>query len=262
MQTVLVDIRINGEVLGYCRALCDSGAEGNLVHQQLIQPWYKYSQEVNGIVTGLGDQDVPIKRQIEIEIRPWFDSDQVLYVQLWVLPKSLKWGPTYPELLVNCFAMQRPLTAPLVDPLFWNPSRIQLLFGIEVMAALTNNGQTHRIARNLVSQTTTMGNIVYGSVGDQSSSQCSQFNEKRLVQVLNLHELDKSLQKFWQFEDLVLCTKKDAEKELLDELFAKTQYRVWQTCRGTPNESSSKRAWQLTRSRIASISNAGAEVRQ
>lgn len=227
MPTLLVQMLIDGEPIGFFRALGDSGSEAELVHHDTIEPWYSKSTPANVNIVGLGDDDVPVKRKIEVELRPWYDQSgqNSLEVTLWILPKTNTWGPIYPEIPITDSAIEQPLIGPLADPLFWQPSRVQLLLGIEVLAMLMMDCTTKRIGKRLISQETAMGNMIFGRTDDFVQPNSPQLTSKRAIHVVNMQELDKNIQRFWHFEDLTLCTKKDAENELVEEMFAKTHRR-------------------------------------
>lgn len=111
--------------------------------------------------------------------------------------------------------IEQSLNGPLADPLFWNPSKVQLLLGIEVLAMLMMDQSSNRVSSRLISQQTAMGNMIFGRAGDWVNPDSPQLTIKRSVHVVNMQELDRNIQKFWQFEDLALCTKKNAENDLV-----------------------------------------------
>lgn len=174
----------------------------------------------------MSEYEVQVKRKIEVEIRPWHSDDISLKVTLWILPTTNQWGPIYPAVDIPCETMEKPLKGPLADPLFWRSSPIQILLGIEVLAMLTMECMSHPLSNRLISQETAIGQIIFGKIGNKTKSDAPSLSIKRAVHSVNMQELDKNIQKLWQFDDLHLCTKKDAENELVEELFAKTYYRA------------------------------------
>lgn len=228
MPTFLVQMLIDGESVGFYRALGDTGSETELVHHNTIERWYPKSTHTNVDIIGLGDQDIWVKRKIEVELRPWYDTDgqTTLKVTLYILPKTTTWSPTYPARSVSCDAIENSLHGPLADPLFWNPSKIHILLGIEALAMLMMDCTSKRVGKKLVSQATAMGNVIFGSTGDWISSNSPQLTIKKKVHAVNMQELDKNIQRLWQFDDLVLCTKKDVENELVEQMFAQTHSRT------------------------------------
>lgn len=120
MPTLLVQMRIDGEPIGFYRALGDTGSETELVHHRTIEQWYHKTQQTNVDILGLGDSDIWVKRKIEVELRPWYDTNgkTTLKITLYVLPKATNWSPIYPVRPVPCDAIQGPLHGPLADPTF------------------------------------------------------------------------------------------------------------------------------------------------
>lgn len=226
MPTLLVQMLINGKFVGMFRALADSGYEAELVHHNTIAQWYMHSTSANVNIVGLAQEDIPVKRKIEVELRPWFDQggQTTLKITLWILPKTNQWSPIYPERAIPPHTLEKTLPGPLANPLFWQPSKIHLLLGIEVMAMLMMNCQSIGLGKRLVSQNTSMGNVILGATGDGENSALPQLTVNRKIHVVNMNDLDKSVQRLWHFEDLELCTKKDAENEYVDEFFAKTHW--------------------------------------
>lgn len=227
MPTLLVYMLINKQPVGLVRALGDSGSEAELVHYNTIAPWYALTKPANIIVVGLGEQEVAVKRKIEVELRPWYDkSGQTsLKVTLCILPKANPWAPIYPERAIPNNAIEKPLCAPLADPLFWEPRQVQLLLGIEVIAMLLMDSYAKGVGKRIISQETAFGSVLFGRAGNWVSADSPQLTIKRQVQTVTVKDLDKSAQSLWHFEDLALCTKKDAENELVEQIFEQTHRR-------------------------------------
>lgn len=195
MPTMLVQMLINGKMIGLYRALCDTGSEAELVHHDTIAQWYHQTRSAQVSIVGLGEQDVPVTKKIEVQLRPWYAQDDTttLTVTLWVLPKSHTWGPTYPERQMPCEAIREPLEGPLADPLFWQPSKVHLLLGIEVLAMLMMGGCTRRVGNRLITQQTAMGNVIFGKAGDWVYPDSPQLHVKPRIHVVNMQDLDKSI---------------------------------------------------------------------
>lgn len=214
MPTLLVQMLINDKFVGLFRALGDSGSEAELVHYNTIEQWYAHSAPTHVSIVGLSEHDILVKRKIEVELRPWYDqSGQTsLKVTLWILPKTNNWAPIYPEKPISSNAIENQLNGPLADPLFWNPSKVHLLLGIEVLAMLMMDSYSRRIGKRLISQETAMGNVIFGKAGDWVSADSPQLTVKKAVHVVNMKELDKNIQKFWHFERFEFMHKKECRR--------------------------------------------------
>lgn len=77
---------------------------------------------------------------------------------------------------------------------------------------------------SLVSQETMIGNVVYGRIGDSTIEHSSNSQHQQICTVKE-PELDKIIQKFWEFEDLSLCNNKNSEHDLLEKMFIDTHYK-------------------------------------
>lgn len=215
MPTMLVQLVIDGELIGLFRTLNDGGAEANLVDYDTIKNWYHKSIPSQTNIVGLGEQDMAVTNRINVKLLPWGTDRIAVNTTFWILPKTNKWSPIYPIGEVPPMAINRKLKAPMADPFFWKPAPVHLLLGIETLAAIAMEDEPmSRISDNLVTQPTIMGHVVYGRAGNQTYDDCPTVTlDNRFVRTVTLNELDKSLQKFWHFDDLPLCTKKDAENE-------------------------------------------------
>lgn len=82
---------------------------------------------------------------------------------------------------------------------------------------------TVEIATNLVAVSTRFGEIILGKL---VAERAEQRNHNNLVQVCNgFAELTRAVEKFWAFEDINLCSKKDPEQELCEMIF-KEQHKL------------------------------------
>lgn len=227
LPTVLVKIIFNNKCIGLYRALGDTGAEPNLIRQHVIKRWLPSTKAVNFGLVGIADTPVQIKRKIELVIQPWFseNDDDKINVTFWVLPKASGWAPVYPSQSILPDAISQELSTPLANPYFWQRGEVSLLLGIEVWSTIMQ-GIAKKVSQNMVQQESKFGNLIYGRTGIVNTKVCAeQLHKNKPVQVVDFQQIEKTVQKFWQFEDLSLCTKKDAENELVDKMFNETYYR-------------------------------------
>lgn len=227
MPTALVKIILNNKVIGMHRALSDTGATPNLIRLNLIKKWLAHTRPANFGVVGIADSTVRIKRKIELCIQPWFsdkESDKIK-VTFWVLPASCGWSAVYPDQNISPDAIEQKLSAPLANPYFWQSGEVPILLGIDVLAQIME-GEVHRVGKRIVQQNTTFGHLIYGRTDSSDKhAKTNQLEQKQSVLAIDFNQIDQTVQKFWQFEDLSLCTKKDAENELVESMFKKTHYR-------------------------------------
>lgn len=170
-------------------------------------------------VVGISSNPVRIRKKVNVSIQPWFENGTTNRIEseFWVLPKSSKWSPILPEQNIPCSAITKRLKPTLADPMFWKSGSVSILLGIEVWAEIIE-GTSHKLGRKMISQESTLGNLISGKFGETLMSDS---NEKGSVYMVDMSELDKSIQKFWEFEDLSLCAKKNSEHDLVETILSK-----------------------------------------
>lgn len=225
LPTALVKMFIGEQFLGLVRALCDTGGQANLVEHKAITDCEQELSNTTGTIIGISDTPIRIRKRATLSFLPWFvpNNEQKYSATFYVLPKAAKWAPMLPEYDIPCDELNGQLEPALADPLFWRADPVHLLFGIEVWAEMMCNGAT-RVNSSLVSQETIFGNLVFGRIGNRC--EYAQIEERKdSVHFINTAELDKTLQKFWEFEDLSLCIAEKPEHELIEKMFLETYLR-------------------------------------
>lgn len=223
--TALVKLFVDNEFLGLYRALGDTGAHPNLMSHRLTKRNDFRYLPVNGNIMGISNNLVRVKHSLNVSFLPWFVPNHVekISASVIVLPKSVKWAPIFPSDEFSSAILPSNLQQPLADPFFWRPGKVDLVFGIELFAEIIE-GVAHKLDRHLVSQQSSFGHWIYGSVGEQQSNDIMEQKPKS-VYVIDIGEIENSMKKFWEFEDLNLCTKSDSEHELIENMFKQTHYR-------------------------------------
>lgn len=223
---MLVKVFSNEQFIGLYRAMNDTGSHANLVKFNTFKHLNNDSKQVNIDLVGVTESTVRIKRQITVYIEPWFGNEQSCRIKttLLVVPKTSKWMPIYPSQDVPCDVIDKPLEGPMADPLFWKSDVVPLLFGVELYALILD-GSTQKVSSNLVSQQTLFGNMIMGRAGDTLCNDSSQILTQKSVYTIDLKQIDENLQKLWQFDELALCTTKNVEHEIIEQMFQETHYR-------------------------------------
>lgn len=220
LPTAMVKVFVENEYIGLARVLCDTGAQANLTRYNLVKNYAPNTTRAIGDIVGIDDSPIHIRKSIDISILPCYakDNEKKICANVLVLPKRSKWCPTLPDKKLPC-----NLVPTLADPLFWNPNKIDLLFGIELWAEIIQNN-LYKLGPALVSQQTSIGNVIYGRI-DQKSHVEQIKNTTNSVYMINTVELDKIFNKFWEFEDISLCTEPNPEHTLIEKMFKATHAR-------------------------------------
>lgn len=218
LPTALVNLYVDGKHIGAFRALCDTGSHVNLVSHRIARYFYERAEQVNAIVNGISNESIRVQRKITLEVRPWFDSNQPISFsgEFLILPKSCDWEPVLPHQDISYKEMNYQLRPILADPMFWKAEPVQMILGIEFWAQFMYE-RTHLLSERLLCHETKFGNLILG----QTDIDCEKgVNEAVCVaQGVDTEELHEFFKRFWTFEDLSLCTKKDAECELAEKIF-------------------------------------------
>lgn len=205
--------------------MCDSGSQVNLARYNAIK-YRSTTKPLNIELVGISDHPIRIKRQITVHLEPWFDCKQPVKVRadIMLLPKNSPSAPIYPPTNAPCLDTNNQINGPMADPSYWKAEKIPLLLGVETYAAILN-GETKSIGDSLIVQQTLFGNIIMGAVNNDQSENCNQLTITKSVHTVQLAELDAKMQRFWDFEDLALCTKKNVEHDIIEDLFNTTHYQ-------------------------------------
>lgn len=208
----------NGELIGVLRALCDTGSEANLIKRSAIKHFDSATQLVNGSVGGIAEDSVRIRRKIAVTVQPWFSEGNLnkFEANLMVLPKTSKWA--FPSGNVACDVLSRKLKPNLADPWFRKANGVSLLLGIEFWATIIEK-KSYKIGRSVLMQESLLGNLVCGRITSDDYDGPIESKERKLVHVTGFNELEKTMRRFWEFEDLSLCSSKNDEDEMIEQMF-------------------------------------------
>lgn len=99
-----------------------------------------------------------------------------------------------------------------------------MLLGIEIWSTIIE-GSSHKLDNRVLCQESMLGNLISGRIGEQQTHDEVHVIEKQCVYNVNVNELEQIMRKFWEFEDLKLCTTKNFEDELTEQMFRETHFR-------------------------------------
>lgn len=226
LPTAIVKIFINDEFIGLFRAMCDTGSQANLLIHKAVKYNTSTFKAINGDVIGISANPVRIRKTICASIQPWFSENENdrFSTNFWILPKSSKWSPTLPERNIPCAAISEKLPSNLADPNFWKSDEVSVLLGIDVWIEIME-GMSYKIAKRVLVQESKLGNLISGKFGNENSFSSHEFEPRKSVYTVSINDLNKTIQKFWESEELSLGAKKNVEHELVEAIFEKAHYR-------------------------------------
>lgn len=197
------------------RALCDTGSQPNLITQNVIGKYAIETQWLSAGLSGISGQAMRIRRQITAKVYPWFDSDQFIEIEFWILPKESKWNISLPDRTIRPREVELNSDMTLADPLFWKNQKINLLLGIRAWTKFIKP-EVIPLSNNLVRQETTLGSLIMGGTGGTPISiNSSSFSVKEY----DFNTLERMLKSFWELEKVRDASKKSKEQLLVEKIF-------------------------------------------
>lgn len=183
------------------------------------------------MIYGIGNRDgTALNQCVVLDMRAWHDDAYVFTAEFTIISELADRVPyqSLPEL-------DLPSGVTLADPKFEQPGKIDLLFGAGIWAKTVG----HRIYRNPLGtalQETDFGFVVFGRF-------CAKSDETRAyagVQEADSHlrelqleklrqqteELNKTLMKFWEVEELSKKRIRSHEEEMVEQVFVQKHQRM------------------------------------
>lgn len=207
--TIMLKLFVNDKFIGIHRALGDTGAHPNIIAHKLIKGEFMNSVKIRGSMIGIENQSLEIKRKIIIGLQPWYEKGEnnKVNISFWILPKAGKWNPILPVRDISYAEIPKELSANLADPLFWRASPVSIVLNVGTWTSFLN-GRGKKINDDLLSQESKFGNVISGQLGSNEQLELKKENYIHLIQDKSFEELNRAIQRFWEFDELSLCTKK------------------------------------------------------
>lgn len=195
LATARVSLNVDGQLFGMARALCDTGAQLNLVTDSWVKanqvPTKRCNMQIFGVT---GARSEHLTRKVKGKLVSRFENEILTNIELVVVP----------EITASCLPLQtiEPALQPfmptqvrdrLADPEFHVSAPVEMLLGAGVWAQMLQPGfQT--TSRGVVAQQSRMGYLIFG--GSESME-----NEKTIVCVSVTERLEQYVQRFWEIEE-------------------------------------------------------------
>ncbi|XP_055922684.1 uncharacterized protein LOC129953494 [Eupeodes corollae] len=220
MPTAQVRVELDGRKYGPIRALIDTGAQPNLISHQLQNRLSLSKTAVTRRLIGVEGEPFHIKYKTTLKVSPWFNSQDTIEQEFYILPQNSKWQPVVPTHDLEMPKMDI-VGRPLADPEFWKAGPVDLLLGCR-FAAASFLSILDRQASRLLCIETLFGKVVLG-----------EFEGKAIVnteQGLNIiaidnNQLHESLKRLWQLDDIESLSNRSQEQEQVEQNFINTYSR-------------------------------------
>lgn len=200
------------------RAVLDSGSEATIITTRAVQRLGLPIQHSSNQILGLSACSTPVRGQAKLQLRssrmPTFHATcEALVVPSIVgkLPSSC-----LPDSLLEQFCHQE-----LADPNFIHSSDVDLLLGADIYSELVVPSQDVLIHGSPSTLCTVFGLVVFGRVNHVSNHTSQQTNSL----LTTLDPIHKTLQKFWEIEEVQLPAVVKPEDALCEQLFQATTAR-------------------------------------
>lgn len=217
LPTALVHIKNHLGAMHECRVLLDSGSQASFVSEACIRRLSSPTQRVNIKVTGVGASTAgTVKRATSLDIYPRSQFNHRLTIQALILPQitlPLPSASFYPQDWEHLKSLQ------LADPKYHETSPIDLLIGSDHFFDIIIDGKKIGSNGTPIAQNSIFGWVIVGNINQGSQSSCS---------TLTISEVDinSSLQKFWETEELPTSKHLSPEEEQCEKQFELTHTRA------------------------------------
>lgn len=200
-----------------CRALLDSASTRSYITEACINRLNIPRQNARfSISTMNGAKAGQSKGVSKINCRSKTDSNFTMLIDAYILPKITS---NLPSETLNITKMQYLQMLPLADPSFHLPAKVDLLIGSDRFFLLLSTGQIIQKSNLPVAQKTKFGWIVGGSY-DQSCVR----NATSLIAIKAEPDVDKTLRRFWELEEMPITNQFTDEEQLCIEQFNQTTF--------------------------------------
>jgi hypothetical protein len=213
LSTARCFIRDKYSILHEVRILIDNGSQSNLISLECAQRLQLKCEKVDMIISCVNDSSMTINKCVTSTLSNKNNSFE-RELDFLIVKKITDLVPCK---LLNINA-NVPESVQLADYGFNVPGKIDILLGAEVFFELLRPGQIYAENSQLLFQNTVFGYIASGSVGEPNDSKihCGLVRDGNLT---------KTLQKFWEIENVEPVTRKNKEAEFCEEHFKRTHLR-------------------------------------
>ncbi|XP_046142527.1 uncharacterized protein LOC123987999 [Osmia bicornis bicornis] len=207
------------------RALLDQGSQGSFISESVANLLGLRKRRVDVPLMGLGAKSAGTAcLATSFKICSLVDPLFQLETEALILSKLTSQLPArhIMELDLGSFA-----GLSLADPQFYIPGSVDVIFGADIYGQLLRSGLRSFPPSSLIAQETVLGWIVSGPVRSDGSRRAVHHLAAPLhmLHCTAEHDLDESLQRFWNLEDLPAATSLKPLDEACERLFRESHGR-------------------------------------
>ena len=190
LSTCTIHVVDNTNKTHVIRALLDPGSQSNFITHSTAMKLSLPIKNINYQIKGINESISSVNRVTKVVIKSKF-NEYSRFIDCIVLNKITE---NIPNITLDKDAFNIPHTIKLADPHFYKSAPIDLLLGADVFWDILCIGQIKRKQLPIL-QKTIFGWIVGGSM------YCN-INNKNLSSFISLQDLDKSIKRFWEIEEI------------------------------------------------------------
>ncbi|GFX98310.1 integrase catalytic domain-containing protein [Trichonephila clavipes] len=214
LSTAICFIRDSFGKMQKVRALLDGGSTSNFISQQCMNRLNLKREKINILVSGLNNSELTIKSRVNATIANRGNSYET-NADFFVVPQITDMIPSQPfNVSLGNFSREK-----LADENFNIPRNIDLLLGAEIFYEILLPGQTNLLNTKLIFQNTVFGYIASGSIPVSSE------NKPHCGLIKDNVDLEKTMRRFWEIENVEPETIKNKETIICEEHFQKNHTR-------------------------------------
>ncbi|XP_066585595.1 uncharacterized protein [Prorops nasuta] len=189
------------------RALLDQGSEASFISASLSDALHLSKARVNVPLFGIGaSNNGVVKHVTQFYIESCANTDFRLNTEAFVLRKLTSLLPSGAPTEID---IEELSGLKLADPWFFEPSSVDVILGADVYCQIVQSGLRKLRVPYLIAQDTSLGWVISGTVNIDSAGRAGIQQSRTfanapvsIMHCLTNDDLQKSLQQFWELEEL------------------------------------------------------------
>ncbi|CAG7726311.1 unnamed protein product, partial [Allacma fusca] len=215
LATAVVEVKDNHGSLQTCRVLLDTGSQASLITASGANKLGLKRKEVHCQVTGIAASGVATANSmVSIQISSRVETEFTLTINALVLQKVTGDLPTF---TCNPSGWKHLSGLRLADPLYYKTQAVDALLGADVLPEILRSNIIRGPKTAPTAQETALGWIVYGPTTTTT--------ESKAVAHFGQFDLNSTLQRFWELEDVSSCRRFTAEEKSCEGHYESTHTR-------------------------------------
>lgn len=196
LATAVIKVKAANGLCITVRVLIDQGSMASFISERVVKFLDCEQIKTNINIVGIAGSVEPAKRIAKLQVLARYPSSFKADVSAIVLNKLTSMLPNYnfDRSLIKCDQIEELIMA---DPQFNKSSQIDMILGADVYSKIIMTGIIKPEDDSFVLQETEFGWIISGMIGDERK-----IPTDSLCMIAAVNELDETLRKFWEMEEV------------------------------------------------------------